>query len=163
MAINAIGSVSIYEYYYSINKKDEEKNTSPLAQEMKKYGLVPTENESLNMAMLQKAKNDSQNVQQGVSQVTPDYERPWADLMYQLNLSFNPDPKDDIQDIKDELKSLAIGIEDKELEDEISSLESYVEKLYLNFQQNYDAGYSYSKTLTEELSNLSMLNQIRLR
>ena len=25
--------------------------------------------------------------------------RPWADLMYQFNLSFNPDPKDDIEDI----------------------------------------------------------------
>jgi len=42
MAINAISGLSLYEYYYSINnKKGSKKDESPLALEMKKYGLTP--------------------------------------------------------------------------------------------------------------------------
>ena len=57
MSINAISSVSLYEYYYQINKDKQEKKESPLADEMRKYGLVPTDNETLNVQLLQSAKN----------------------------------------------------------------------------------------------------------
>lgn len=164
MSINAINSVSLYEYYYSIGKKDEEKKkkeASPLADEMRKYGLNPTDNEALNIQMLNKAKAEALN-QNPTQQTTPNYERPWADIMYQLNLSFNEDPKDDIADIKDELKSLIKGIQDDELEQEIQDLESYVEKLYLDFQQTNIKGFDNSSTLTAQLNNLSMLNQVKI-
>ena len=100
MSINAITSVSLYEYYYNINNKDEQKKkTSPLADEMEKYGLIPTDSEALNIAMLNNAKRlEKQNTTTSDEQI-PNSQRPWADLMYQLGISFNDDPKDDIEDI----------------------------------------------------------------
>ena len=161
MSINAISSVSLYEYFYKINNKDESsKKESPIAKELREYGLVPTDSESLNIAMLQKAKNaeKSQN-SEGTSSEILKSDRPWADLMYQLNLEFNDDPYDDIQDIKEELSSLVAGLNDEELEKEVSDLRNYVETLYVDFQQNYSGSIDTSSLLTNQLNNLSLLNR----
>lgn len=158
MSINAISSVSLYEYYYTINKNEEKKKESPLADEMRKYGLTPTDNEALNAAMLQRAKQTSEE-SSNEKQEIPYSQRPWADLMYQLGLEFNPDPKDDIDDIKDELSKLTQGINDDELNKEVKDLEKYVENLYLNFENNYSTTFDASSTLSAQLNNLSMLNQ----
>ena len=82
--------------------------------------------------------------------------------MYQLNLSFNPDPEDDIQDIKDELAKLTVGVSDDELDQEVRDLENYVEKLYLDFKNNNSRSIDLSGILTNQLSNMSMLNQVNL-
>lgn len=161
MSINAISSVSIYEYYYKINKEKQEKE-SPLADEMRKYGLVPTDNESLNIQLLQNARNAQKTSTQEESQEIPYSDRPWADLMYQLNISFNEDSKDDIEDIKEELALLMRGMDDDELHQEIKDLENYVERLYLNFQQNYSVGYTNKIDLNSQLQNLAMINQVNL-
>lgn len=155
MSINAINSVSIYEYYYSINQK-EKKKESPLADEMRKYGLVPTDNEVINAAMLRQAKQiqEQNNTQE---QEVANSDRPWADLMYQLNLPFNDDPKDDIEDIKEELASLMRGVDDEELLKEVDDLEKSVEDMYIRFQKNYQES-AFSTTLTSQLNNFSLLN-----
>ena len=161
MSINAISSVSLYEYYYTINQEDKKKKSSPIAKEMKEYGLRPTDDEELNIAMLKRAKQlEAQGVQK--SKEPDPANRPWADLMYQLGLSFNPDPKDDIQDIKDELSKLTKGVSDDELDSEVKDLESYVENLYLKFVQNSPNSMDSSTTLSTQLNNLSMLNQVNL-
>jgi len=162
MSINAISSVSLYEYYYTINKK-EEKETSPLAKEMKKYGLVPTDNEQINIAMLERAKRlEASKNNENVNKPS-NSDRPWADIMYQLNISFNDDPKDDIEDIKEKLNFLLAGIEDKELETEINDLVSYVEKLYLDFNKiSSTGGIDKSLMLSTELNNLSVMNRATL-
>ena len=134
MSINAINSVSLYEYYYTINQQNKKKKSSPIAEEMKEYGLTPTDDEQLNIALLQKAKSIRNNNGPQEREVPPE-ERPWADLMYQLGLNFNKDPKDDIQDIKDELTKLNKGVADDELNDEVKDLENYVENLFLKFVQ----------------------------
>ena len=136
MSINAITSVSLWEYYYKINREDEKKQTSPLIEEMQKYGLKPTDSDELNIAMLNRAKYLQQNANESSKEI-PNYQRPWADLMYQLNLTFNEDAKDDIQDIKDELAKLLYGVSDNELEEEIKDLVGYVEDLYISFEKNY--------------------------
>lgn len=163
MSINAISSVSLYEYYYQINREDERKKKSPIAVEMEEYGLKPTDDEALNVAMLKRAKELSalKESQSQTSEVTPS-ERPWADLMYQLNLPFNDDPKDDIQDIKDELALLIRGIDDEELSKEVKDLEKYVEDLYLNFEQSSIGALDSSIVLNSQLNNLSMLNRANL-
>ena len=160
MSINAIGSVSLYEYYYSIHRK-EEKKESPLADEMRKYGLNPTDNENINIAMLKRAKDleKQQNIQE---QEIPNSDRPWADLMYQLNIPFNEDPKDDIEEIKKELAELVHGMDDEELEKEVRDLESHVENLYLGFQNRNAGGIDNSMSISIQLNNLSMLNQVNL-
>jgi len=161
MSINAINSVSLYEYYYTINRDSKKKKTSPIAEEMQQYGLQPTDNEQLNIAMLEKAKR-LQN-QNGQEEKEVSYsQRPWADLMYQLNLSFNPNPKDDIQDIKDELAKLKQGVSDDELDREVRDLENYVENLYIDFEKNYSGSINLSDMLGNQLNNLSMLNKINL-
>lgn len=159
MSINAISSVSLYEYYFTINKDKEKK--SPLADEMKKYGLTPTDNESVNIALLEqaKAKERVQNEEQSKEQNESAADRPWADIMYQLNLPFNDNPLDDIQDIKDELKVLLADIKDEELESDITDLENYVEKLYINYSKN---NVSSSTLLTNQLNNLSLINKVNL-
>lgn len=158
MSINAISSVSLYEYYYTINKNEEKKKESPLADEMRKYGLTPTNDEALNAAMLQRAKQTASSSDDEEQQI-PYSDRPWADLMYQLGLTFNPDPKDDIDDIKEELEKLTQGMNDKELAKEVKDLEDYVENLYLSFKENYSTTFDTSSTLSAQLNNLSMLNQ----
>ena len=162
MSINAISSVSLYEYYYTINQEDKKKKSSPIAKEMKEYGLRPTDDEELNIAMLQRAKRLKANGESKESQEVNPSDRPWADLMYQLGLSFNPDPKDDIQDIKDELSKLTKGVSDDELDSEVKDLENYVEDLYLKFVQNYQSSFDFSTPLSTQLNNLSMLNQVNL-
>lgn len=161
MSINAISSVSLYEYYYQINKEDKKKKESPIEKEMREYGLTPTDNDALNVALLRRAKELKANEDLAKEEI-PYSDRPWADLMYQLNIQFNPDPKDDIEDIKKELAILTKGMDDDELNKEISDLESYVENLYLNFQQNYSTTLTDAFTLTTQLNNLSVLNQASL-
>jgi len=158
MSINAIGSVSLYEYYYKINNEKKPEKETPLEKEMKKYGLKPTDSEALNIAMLNKAKEVEKSQNNQTAQEIPNSQRPWADLMYQLNLSFNDDPKDDIRDIKDELDLLVRGVDDDELEREIDDLKSYAENLYISFSQNY-SGSINTTTLTDQLNNLSVLNK----
>ena len=160
MSINAINSVSLYEYYYTINQNNKKKKSSPIAQEMKEYGLTPTDDEQLNIAMLQRAKNvaNQDNSKEKEQSYT---NRPWADLMYQLGLSFNPDPKDDIQDIKDELAKLTLGVADEELDNEVKDLQNYVEKLYISFEQN-SSQIRQNDLLGSQLNNMSMLNQVNL-
>lgn len=161
MSINAINSVSLYEYYYTINRDTKKKKSSPIAKEMKEYGLTPTDDEKLNIAMLERAKRIEKQKDQN-DQISSPANRPWADLMYQLNLTFNPDPKDDIEDIKDELAKLTKGVSDEELDSEVRDLENYVEKLYLNFEKNNLKTADLSSLLGNQLNNLSMLNQINL-
>lgn len=161
MSVNAIGSVSLYEYYYKINKDEQEKKESPLARQMKEYGLTPTDNEALNVALLQRAQRLKAAQEQEEKEI-PYSERPWADIMYQLNIQFNPNPKDDIQDIKDELALLLKDVDDEELNKEIKDLESHVESLYISFQQNYSKGYDNSISISNQLNNLSILNQASL-
>lgn len=160
MSINAISSVSLYEYYYKINKDDQEKKKSPLEKEMREYGLTPTDNEMINIQLLQKAKS-LDNLEQDKKEVSYS-DRPWADLMYQLNITFNEDPKDDIEDIKDELALLIQGMNDDELNKEISDLEDYVERLYINFQQNQSSSFSNAISVDMQLNNLAMINQVNL-
>lgn len=158
MTIDAINSVSLYEYYYTIND-NKKKKTSPLANEMKKYGLVPTDSEVINAAMLRKAKEAEANKNENTASKEISYtDRPWADIMYQLNIDFNEDPSDDIVDIKEKLNFLLRGIEDEELEEEINDLENYVERLYLDYDR-ISSGYNGSLTLTSQLNNLSIINK----
>lgn len=161
MSINAISSISLYEYYYSINK-DEKKKTSPLEREMREYGLTPTDNERLNIAMLEKAKDIQREIDNQSSNTISFSDRPWADVMYQLNLSFNEDPKEDITDIKEELQKLLIGIEDEELNKEITDLEKYVEELYVSFSATYSTSIDTTSTINMQLNNLAMLNRSSL-
>lgn len=160
MSINAISGISIYEYYYKINKEEQEKKQSPLEREMQKYGLTPTDNETLNIILLKKAK-EAKEEEKGETQL-PNSSRPWADIMYQLNIPFNPDPKDDIDDIKDELAKLMVGMDDDELRQDITDLEDRVERLYVDFQQRNVKSFDNSFTLSTQLNNLSMINQINL-
>ena len=160
MSINAISRVSLYEYYYRINKEEQEKKESPLADEMRKYGLVPTDNELLNVQLLQNAKKSKEQPQE--AKQIPYSDRPWADLMYQLNITFNEDPKDDIDDIKEELALLTRGMNDEELNKEIKDLENYVENLYINFQQNYSSDIVRASSIDMQLNNLAMINQVNL-
>ncbi|MBE7707707.1 MAG: hypothetical protein E7Z88_03250 [Cyanobacteria bacterium SIG27] len=160
MSINAISSVSLYEYYYQINKDEQKKKESPLVEEMRRYGLVPTDNEQLNIQLLKNAKEakESQNSPKEI----PYSDRPWADLMYQLDIQFNPDPKDDIEDIKEELAKLTLGMDDEELAKEVNDLRNYVENMYLNFQTNNVGNSRYTTTLNAQLNNLAMVNQASL-
>ena len=160
MSINAISSLSIYEYYYQINRKEDEKKESPLADEMRKYGLNPTDNEVINAAMLRQAKALEESRQgANAAQDIPNSERPWADIMYQLNIPFNDDPKDDIDDIKRELAYLTNGLDDEEFSKEIADLESYIEDLYIDFKNNYSTTFDASTTLYSQLSNMALMNR----
>ena len=163
MSINAISSLSLYEYYYQINKEDEIKKKSPLEREMKKYGLTPTDDETLNIAMLQKARELEKQQKAQEKKETSTLDRPWADLMYQLNIPFNEDPSDDIQDIKNELSLLMRGVADEELEKEIKDLQSYVEDLYISFNRNnLTTQIDTSTLLYNQLTNISILNKASL-
>ena len=159
MSVNAITSLSLYEYYYRINTDKKEKKESPIARELREYGIEPTDNEQINVAMLKKAKEVEENQGKDSTSDIPNSDRPWADLMYQLNLPFNDDPQDDIQDIKDELQQLIRGMNDEELEREIEDLQSYVEDLYVSFTKNYAQGVDLSGALSSQLNNLSLLNR----
>lgn len=158
MSINAINSISLYEYYYNINAQDKKKKNSPLLDELKKYNITPTDSEEVNIALLKRAKLSE--VQEETPKETSKSDRPWADLMYQLNLEFNEDPKEDIKDIKEELLKLTDGIDDKELQKEVDDLISYSENMYINYLKNNLSTDFSSNTLTTQLNNLSMVNKI---
>ena len=159
MSINAINSVSLYEYYYTISSNKKRKSASPLEKEMKKYGLVPTGSEQMNIAMLKRTKElEKTKNKEKVGQKESYSKRPWADIMYQLNISFNENPSDDIVDIREKLDFLLKGIEDEELEKEINDLENYVERLYVDFEKT-NSGSIRTTLLTSELNNLSLINR----
>ncbi len=159
MSINAISSVSLYEYYYTINNNKEKDKKSPLADEMQKYGLKPTDDEALNAVLLQRAKQAKEAQKSVKEEKESKADRPWADIMYQLNLTFNEDPLDDIEDIKEELAKLLSDIKDEELEQDITDLEDYVEKLYITFTKN---NVSSKSLLTVQMNNISNLNRVRM-
>lgn len=159
MSINAISSVSLYEYYYTINRDEKKKKSSPLEAEMRKYGLTPTDNETFNIALLNQAKRMERNSQEEEKESSP-ANRPWADLMYQLNISFNEDPAQDIQDIKDEVAKLVKGFDDEELQKEVLDLEDYAQQLYINYKKNSLGGINTSDLLGSQLGNMSMLNKV---
>lgn len=161
MSINAINGISLYEYYYTINQEDKKKKSSPLADEMREYGLKPTDDEALNASMLVAAKRASQNNAQ--EEETQDYsDRPWADLMYQLDIDFNPDPAQDIEDIKEEVAKLAQGFDDEELRQDVLDLENYAQSLYISYQQNNLNRLSGYETLSSQLNNISIINRANL-
>ena len=158
MSISPISSLSIYEYYYSIND-NKKKKPSPLEKEMREYGLKATDNETLNIALLQQAKEAQKN-EEANTNTTSYYDRPWADLIHQLNLSFNENPSDDIVDIKTALDKLVRGIEDEELEKEISELKNYVQDLFIDFQKINLNKFDTSTTLSNQLNALAIYNII---
>ena len=81
MSVNAIAGVSLYEYFYTINRSDDEKKKkSPLADEMRRYGLKATDDEALNAKMLQEAKRLEQ-VKNQPEVETPKSQRPWAEKL----------------------------------------------------------------------------------
>lgn len=158
MSINAISGLSIYEYYYSINnKKKEAKKESPLASELEKYGLKATENEAYNVQLLKQAQANEKSKEES-SSTTSYADRPWADIMYQLNIEFNEDPKDDIVDIKEELKKLTAGIDDEDFSKEIKDLENYVSDLYISYINTNSSNIDTSLSLTTQLNNLAIMN-----
>ena len=161
MSINAINGLSIYEYYYSINnnnKKKEAKKESPLASELEKYGLKATENEAYNVQLLKQAQANEKAQQEESSSTTSYTDRPWADIMYQLNIEFNEDPRDDIEDIKEELKKLTAGIDDEDFSKEIKDLENYVSDLYISYINTNSSSIDTSLSLTTQLNNLAIMN-----
>lgn len=160
MSINAINGLSIYEYYYSINnnKKKEAKKESPLASELEKYGLKATENEAYNVQLLKQAQANEKAQQEESSSTTSYADRPWADIMYQLNIEFNEDPRDDIEDIKEELKKLTAGFDDEDFNKEIKDLENYVSDLYISYINTNSSSIDTSLSLTTQLNNLAIMN-----
>lgn len=158
MSISPVSSLSIYEYYYSLNRK----KASPINRELEKYGLKPTDNEALNISMLERAKaQERANSAQSEEESLPS-ERPWADLMNQLNIPFNEDPSDDIQDIKKELSKLLNGVSDEELETEVSDLVKYVESLFVDYQKLNLTSIDTSQSLTSQLNTIATYNIARL-
>lgn len=143
MSINAIGSVSLYEYYYTINKKEDTSKTDSVIDDKE--------------AKKAQEKIETDNKDDKTQTISPK-DRPWADLIYQLGLSFNDDPKQDIVDIKTELNNLVLGLDDKELQSEVQDLISYVDKMYHNFESSFT---SNSDSLSTQLSMMSLINQIR--
>ena len=148
--------MSVYELYWNpITKKK-----SPLADEMEKYGLKATDNEALNAQMLKNARamnkeDNSQNQEVSYSS------RPWADLIYQLDLTFHTDPKDDIDEINDKLDELLSGInDDEELTNEIEDLRSYVSQLYVDYQSISSSSIDTSQSLTTQLNNIAVMNTL---
>ena len=160
MSINAISSVSIYEYFYKINENNKKK--SPIEKELKEYGIKPTDSEELNIALLKQAKSLENTQNNQTSQEVPYSQRPWADVMYQLNLPFNENPRDDIQDIIKELSQLTKGVNDSELEQDVKDLEDHVKSLYLSFEQSYLSNTTTINTLDSQLGQLALMNQVNL-
>lgn len=154
MSISPVSSLSIYEYYYSLNRK----KASPVAKELEEYGLKATDNDALNIAMLQRAKAQERTNASGEEQSESYSDRPWADLMNQLNITFNENPADDIEDIKKELSKLLRGVSDEELETEISDLVDYVEDLYVDFRNLNLNSIDTSQSLTTQLNTMATYN-----
>lgn len=157
MSINAISSVSIYEYYYRIND-DKPKEESKTAKELKKLGIKPSDNEAKNAAMLKEVQETQQEAKNAVKETSYN-NRPWADIMDQLGLSFNKDPKDDIKNIKSALDNLVKDIDDEELLADIKDLDDYVKTMYITYYNNdYDSN-KVSSSLSKELEGISAINK----
>lgn len=147
MSISAINGISLYEYYYKINNRNKKKENLAVEDEPQQNPNIVKEDENKNPQ----------------STDIPPTARPWADIMYQLNISFNEDPKDDIKAIKRKLASLTAGLADKELDSEVKDLENHIDKLYVEFKQISHNGVNSSPTaLVDELMTLSIQNQARL-
>lgn len=156
MSINAISSVSIYEYYYRIN--DEKPKESKTAKELKKLGIEPSDSETKNAAMLKEAQETQQEAKNAVKETSYN-NRPWADIMDQLGLPFNKNPKDDIVSIKSALNKLVKDIDDEELLSDIKDLDDYVKSLYMTYYNNdYDSN-KVSSSLSKELEGISAINK----
>ncbi len=158
MSISPISSLSIYEYYYSLNRK----KSSPINKELEKYGIKPSDNEALNISMLERAKAQERANQAADKEDSSPSERPWADLMNQLNIPFNENPSDDIQDIKIELNKLLNGVSDEELEEEVSDLVKYVESLFIDYESLNIKSIDTSESLTTQLNTIAAYNIARL-
>ena len=79
--------------------------------------------------------------------------------MSQLNIPFNDNPADDIQDIKRELQDLISGVaEDKELQAEVDELISYVQDLYVDFKNINLTTFNTDSTLTSQLNAIATYN-----
>ncbi len=153
MSISPISSLSIYEYYYSINRK----KNSPIAKELEQYGIKPSDDDTKNIIMLQRAQALNQENEQSTQSISYQ-DRPWADLMNQLNISFSEDPKEDIENIKKELNKLLVGVADEELESEVSDLINYAEGLYVDYQNMNLKSFDTSATLSTQLNAIANYN-----
>ncbi len=163
MSINAIPSVSLYEYYYQINNNKQKEEESQTVKELKKMGITPTDNEQVNVAMLKKAKKaEEEQESNNVTKETTYKDRPWADIMNQLGLSFNTDPKDDVQSIKSALSNLVSGIDDKELLADVKDLDDYVKSMYITYYNNDFDASKISNSLSMELEGISAINKARV-
>ena len=119
----------MYEYYFSINNDTK----------------VKKEEEKNN----DKAPQKPQDI--------PPSERPWADLMYQLGLTFSKDAKDDITRIQVALKELEKEINDDEASKEIDEIIKSVDNLYTQFI-NPNTTTTKSHNLANELETISYVN-----
>ena len=159
MSVNAISSVSLYTYYYQINKTDEQEEESKTAKELKKLGITPTDSESKNVALLKEAQKAQEEDAQNQKTVNSN-ERPWANILEQLDITPNSNPKDDIKDIKYALNRLYNGLEDEELMNDINNLVEYVENMYTTYYNNdYDSS-SVITSISKEVEGLSAVKGI---
>lgn len=162
MSINAISSVSLYEYYYQINNTKQKEEESQTAKELKKLGITPSDNEKVNIALLEKAKQAQEEESNNVIKEATYKDRPWADIMNQLGLSFNNDPKDDIQNIKSALSDLVRGIDDEQLLADVKDLDDYVKSMYITYYNNDFDASKVSNSLSMELEGISAINKARV-
>ncbi len=149
MSINAISSVSLYEYYYKINKSEE------TPKEPKNTDIKPIGDEAEN-TVNKNAQIEPEDKKEVSGQ---EQNRPWADIMDQLGLSFNIDPKDDVKAIKSALNNLTKDIDDAELLADIKDLDDYVKTMYITYYNNdYDSS-KVSSSLSKELESISAINK----
>lgn len=149
MSINAISSVSLYEYYYKINKS-EETQKEPKNTDIKPIGDEAENTVNKNAQIEPEDKKEVSGQEQS---------RPWADIMDQLGLSFNIDPKDDVKAIKSALNNLTKDIDDAELLADIKDLDDYVKTMYITYYNNdYDSS-KVSSSLSQELESISAINK----
>ena len=149
MSINAISSVSLYEYYYKINKYEG----TPKELKNKDIKPINDEAESAKSKNVQKTSEENKEVSEQKEN------RPWADIMEQLGLSFNRDPKDDIIAIKYALDKLVKDIDDTELLADIKDLDDYIKSMYIAYHNNdYDSS-KVSFSLSRELEGISAINK----
>ena len=149
MSINAISSVSLYEYYYKINKSEE------TPKEPKNTDIKPIGDEAEN-TVNKNAQIEPEDKKEVSGQ---EQNRPWADIMDQLGLSFKIDPKDDVKAIKSALNNLTKDIDDAELLADIKDLDDYVKTMYITYYNNdYDSS-KVSSSLSKELESISAINK----
>ena len=156
MSINSITSVSLYEYYYQINHK--EKKDTKSARELKKLESVQSDNDTKKTAEAKDTqKPNKEDIPQ--KQELSFNERPWADIMQQLGIGFNNDPKDDIREIKSALDKLTQGIDDDELLADIKDLDDYIKSMYITYYKDGFDSKKVSSSLSKELDGISAINK----